>query len=70
MGNCDTVELRNRIIPSAPSKHKQIVEKNNEQVEEPKSAPIEDEVYNETLEKGETLDKFIDKDSPFRRIKS
>ncbi|XP_050920394.1 uncharacterized protein LOC127138032 [Lathyrus oleraceus] len=69
-GNRNEIELRNHIISSAPSKQKQIVEKNNEQIEEPKSTPIKDEVSNETLEKWETLVKLIDKDSPFRRSKN
>lgn len=70
MGNRDAIELRNRTIPSVPSKHKQIIEKEQWPVEEPKSKPTKNEVYNKTLKEGETLDKFINKDSPFRRIKS
>ncbi|XP_050887131.1 uncharacterized protein LOC127092322 [Lathyrus oleraceus] len=69
-GNCDAIELMNLTILSAPSKYKQITEKRNEKVVEPKSTPTEDEVSNKTLEKGETLDKLIDKDSPFQRTKN
>lgn len=46
------------------------MEQSNEKDEEPKSQPLEDEVSSETIERGETLDKFIDKDSPFRRKKN
>lgn len=69
-GNCDAIELMNRTILSTPSKYKQIIEKRNEKVMEPKSTPTEDEVSNKTLEKGETLYKLIDKDSPFQRTKN
>ncbi|XP_050890825.1 uncharacterized protein LOC127096274 [Lathyrus oleraceus] len=54
----------------APSKQKPIVEQSKNHVEEPKSTPIEDEVSDETLKKWETLDKLIDKDSPFQRTKN
>lgn len=69
-GNYDVIELRSYTIPSASSKQKPIVEQRKDNVEEPNSTPIEDEVSDETLEKGETLDKAIDKDSPFRRTKN
>lgn len=69
-GNGDVIELRNRNIASAPSKQKPIVEQRKYHVEEPNSTHIEYEVFDETLEKGETLDKFIHKDSPFRRAKN
>lgn len=46
------------------------MEHNNGKDEEPKSSPTEDGVSSETLERGETLDKFTNKDSPFRRTKN
>lgn len=69
--DCDAIELRNHTISSAPSgnNRENIVEHNNEKDEEPNSTPTKDEVSRETLEKGETFDKFIDKYSPFRRKK-
>lgn len=45
------------------------MEQGSEKDEETKTKPIEEEVSSEAIMRGETLDKFIDKDSPFRRTK-
>lgn len=45
------------------------MEQSNEKDVEPNYTPTEDEFSSRTLEKGETLDKFIDKESHFRRTK-
>lgn len=70
--HCDTIDLRNCTVPSTLSenKPKKIVEQRKEKDEEPKSKPPEVEISSKITERGETLDKFIDKDSPFRRTKN
>lgn len=47
-----------------------MMEQSSEKDKEPKSKPTEDGVSSETFRRGETLDKFINKDSPFRRTKN
>lgn len=47
-----------------------MVEHSSEKDEGPQPKATGDEVSNETLRRGETLDKFIDKDSSFRRTKN
>lgn len=66
--NCDAVELRNHTFPSFSvwTSRNKIVEQSSEKNEKPKPN-LEDKVSSETIVRGKTLDKFIDKDSPFRR---
>lgn len=45
------------------------MEQSSEKDEETKTKPTEEEVSRETIVRGDTLDKFIDKDSRFRRTK-
>ena len=70
-GYCDAIELRNCTIPSVPSvnKQKMIMKQISEKGEETKTKPTEEEVFSKTIVRGETLDKFIDKDSHFRKTK-
>lgn len=70
--SCDATKLINRTIPSFQKENtqKKIVEKCSEREEEPKSIPIDKEVSRENYEEGEAVDKFIAKDSPFRRTKN
>lgn len=70
-GDCDAIELRNHTVPFVPSmnKQKRIMEQSSEKDEETKTKPTEEGVSRETIVRGDKLDKFIDKDSPFRRTK-
>lgn len=68
-GYCDAIELRNRTVPSIPSvnKQKMIMKQISEKDEETKTKPTEEDFFSKTIVRGETLDKFIDKDSHFWR---
>lgn len=69
---CDATKLRNRTIPYVQKENteKKRMEKSSEREENPKSIATDEEVSRENYERGEPLDKLIDKDSPFRRTKN